>query len=127
MRLFTMLGRSLVTTRFLLRNTTSIANFIKKLWTPSHGTIHKPSPSARPLCFSKPLFRVALVSAISARSASCVFLVRFRTRSFKQTIIMEYMEKATFGAGCFWGVESTFRRLAGVQSTQVGYAGGKLD
>ena len=35
-------------------------------------------------------------------------------------------EKATLGAGCFWGVEATYRRLAGVKSTQVGYMGGEL-
>ena len=37
------------------------------------------------------------------------------------------MEKATFGAGCFWGVQTTFDRVPGVVETAVGYEGGKLD
>jgi len=36
------------------------------------------------------------------------------------------MEKATFGAGCFWHVEAAYRQIKGVKSTAAGFMGGSL-
>lgn len=37
------------------------------------------------------------------------------------------LEKATFGAGCFWGVEAAYRQIKGVTATAVGFSGGNYD
>ena len=54
------------------------------------------------------ILAAAVFTAASAQAEECV------------------MEKAVFGAGCFWGVQKVFGELEGVVSTQVGYTGGKL-
>ncbi len=56
--------------------------------------------------------------AVSPRSAKPI--------SNKSKGTEQKMAKATFGAGCFWGVEAAFRQVKGVTGTAVGYLGGTL-
>ena len=42
-------------------------------------------------------------------------------------MILIHMEKAIFGAGCFWHIQDRFKKVKGVSSTSVGYSGGKND
>jgi methionine-S-sulfoxide reductase len=48
------------------------------------------------------------------------------TESNGTTPVASTQAKATFGAGCFWGVEAAYRQIPGVISTSVGYLGGTM-
>src|SRR6476660_3054746 len=48
------------------------------------------------------------------------------TTATSETSEARTLRKATFGAGCFWGVEVTFRNTPGVVDAIVGYEGGTL-
>jgi peptide-methionine (S)-S-oxide reductase len=67
-----------------------------------------------------------LKSGLIACAACGLLLAADRTPSTEKTMTTPpKLEKATFGAGCFWGVEYQYAKIPGVHSAESGYAGGK--
>jgi peptide-methionine (S)-S-oxide reductase len=74
-------------------------------------------------------FRACDVKRSSLHNSKRRCVLYIRNTIVKEIFAMnsKSTDHATFGAGCFWGVEAAFRGQKGVRSTQVGYAGGSTD
>lgn len=72
------------------------------------------------------LILVWIVAAIDPGKAQASPLHTSNGKVIAQNGDHKKMQKAIFGAGCFWGVEETFRHIPGVTAVAVGYSGGTM-
>src|SRR5690242_20105798 len=62
----------------------------------------------------------------NARSGNGAPVVAAETLNNENILSMDSLEKATFGAGCFWCVEAIYQSLNGVVKVESGYSGGAV-